>query len=68
NGDELTTVTADGSGNWSYQLTEPLSEGGTYNFTASQLTSDGSSGQSPNYAITILINRHHSPRFGGSPQ
>lgn len=53
NGDELTTVTADGSGNWSHQLTEPLSEGGTYNFTASQLTSDGSSGQSPNYAITI---------------
>ena len=53
NGDELTTVTADGSGNWSYQLTEPLSESGTYNFTASQLTSDGSSGQSPNYAITI---------------
>ncbi|MEG2223022.1 MAG: Ig-like domain-containing protein [Citrobacter sp.] len=54
NGALLTTVTADAvSGAWSYQLPTALTNGTTYNFSVSQTVNSISSGQSPNYAITI---------------
>ncbi|EMF0720256.1 BapA prefix-like domain-containing protein [Citrobacter freundii] len=54
NGVLLVTVDADAnSGAWSYQLPTALTNGTTYTFSVSQTVNNVTSGQSPNYAITI---------------
>lgn len=53
-GTEVTTVTANGSGVWTYPITGALTEG-PHTFAVSQTTGGFTSGLSPNYSITVDI-------------
>lgn len=54
NGILLITVPADAStGAWSYTIPSALADGTTWNYAVSQTVNGDTSGQSPNYAITI---------------
>ena len=54
NGILLITVQADAStGAWSYTIPSALADGTTWNYAVSQTVNGDTSGQSPNYAITI---------------
>jgi VCBS repeat-containing protein len=55
----LTTVTADGSGNWSYQLTAPLGDG-AHRFAVSQT----GSGSTPDVTITVDTAAPGTPVLG----
>ncbi|HHG9063051.1 TPA: BapA/Bap/LapF family large adhesin, partial [Citrobacter freundii] len=54
NGILLITVPADANtGAWSYTISSALADGTTWNYAVSQTVNGDTSGQSPNYAITI---------------